>query len=113
MSRIPTNRSLNSNRTRIGYARQRPESKSEDEPERKYFEQRSITTDPNPENLSREEILELVKFCPLCGVEWPEGGYVCSNKDCGAKVRIEPKAHNWFLFYPKHNGWVFLEPKHR
>ncbi|TXT53856.1 MAG: hypothetical protein BAJATHORv1_110048 [Candidatus Thorarchaeota archaeon] len=68
-----------------------------------------MKTEPNPDNLTHEEILSFVTFCPICGTKWPRNQYICANRECGVKVRIEPKAYNWFLFYPKHNGWAYLE----
>lgn len=65
----------------------------------------SFTTSTNPDYRSKDEIHALVKYCPICGALWPYLQKECSNKDCGTKLRVEPKALNWWMFYPKVNGW--------
>ena len=63
----------------------------------------------NPDNLSNEQILEMIKFCPVCGKSWPQGEYACSDRVCGVKVRVVPEAFNWWMFYPKQHA--YLNPK--
>ncbi|MBN2230735.1 MAG: hypothetical protein JW779_14195 [Candidatus Thorarchaeota archaeon] len=68
----------------------------------------SVTHDANPENLTNRDILNLIKVCPVCGTPWPKDRGKCANKECGVKVRVELKALNWWMFYPKQNGWGYL-----
>jgi len=62
----------------------------------------------NPENLTKRQILDLIKYCPICSTPWPEGKLECADKECGVKLRVEPKAMNWWMFYPQCNGWNHL-----
>ncbi|MBN2230177.1 MAG: hypothetical protein JW779_11370 [Candidatus Thorarchaeota archaeon] len=68
----------------------------------------SSSYDTNPENLNKREILNLIKVCPVCDTPWPKDRGQCANNECGVKVRVEPKALNWWMFYPKQNGWGHL-----
>jgi len=68
----------------------------------------NFRTSPNPDDLTMEEILALIKFCPVCGESWPDEKLTCGNKECGVKIRVEPKAFNWWMFYPRCNGWNHL-----
>jgi len=63
----------------------------------------------NPENLTKRQVLDLIKYCPVCATDWPEGKLECENEECGVKLRVEPRATNWWMFYPKCNGWGQLE----
>ena len=65
-------------------------------------------TATNPESLTKEQIRDMIKACPLCGTAWPKGKGTCANRECGVKVRVEPKSLNWWMFYPKCNGWGHL-----
>ncbi|UCE09388.1 MAG: hypothetical protein JSW61_10480 [Candidatus Thorarchaeota archaeon] len=65
-------------------------------------------TTSNPDKLSAEEILDWIRFCPVCGTSWPKRKQLCDNPDCGVKVRVEPRAYNWWMFYPRHNSWAHL-----
>ena len=71
----------------------------------------SFKTDTNPEGLTKRQIHDLIKVCPVCSTPWPKGKGKCANKECGVKVRVEPKALNWWMFYPRENGWGHLSPE--
>lgn len=60
----------------------------------------------NPDDLSYDEILGMIKYCPICGTPWEKGRHQCQNKECKVKVRIAMKAYNWWLFYPRCNAWA-------
>ncbi|MHA1881586.1 MAG: hypothetical protein ACTSUO_00885 [Candidatus Thorarchaeota archaeon] len=66
-------------------------------------------TTSNPDSLSKDDITKMILHCPICKNPWPEGKYVCENQKCGVKLRVEPKAMNWWMFYPKCNGWSHLD----
>ena len=68
----------------------------------------SSSYDTNPEKLTKREILNLIKVCPICATPWPKDRGKCANEVCGVKVRVEPKALNRWMFYPKQNGWGHL-----
>ncbi|MHA2204590.1 MAG: hypothetical protein ACXABC_01930 [Candidatus Thorarchaeota archaeon] len=64
---------------------------------------------PNPQDLSYEEIHAMIKFCPLCGTPWKEELFTCANPDCETKLRVTPDAFNWWHFYPAINRFMVLE----
>ncbi|MHA1576805.1 MAG: hypothetical protein ACTSU3_05540 [Candidatus Thorarchaeota archaeon] len=68
----------------------------------------TFRTTSNPAKLSKEDITHMIVNCPLCGMPWPKGKFECIHKECGVKLRVEPKAMNWWMFYPKCNGWSHL-----
>ncbi|MFW9976942.1 MAG: hypothetical protein ACFFEJ_02475 [Candidatus Thorarchaeota archaeon] len=70
----------------------------------------TFTTSTNPDHLSKQEIVQLITSCPVCSTPWPKGKYECANEKCGVKLRVEPKALNWWMFYPPCNGWGHLSP---
>jgi hypothetical protein len=69
----------------------------------------SNKTSINPDGLEKKEIHNIVKFCPVCGTPWKRGAHTCANTACGIKLRVEPKALNWWMFYPKCNSWAHLK----
>jgi hypothetical protein len=71
-------------------------------------ENMTFTTSTNPKRLTKDEIAKMITSCPVCSTPWPEGSHVCGNKECGVKLRIEPKSLNWWMFYPRCNGWGHL-----
>ena len=63
---------------------------------------------PNPDRLTEEDILALIRFCPVCGRPWPRGKLRCASEECGVNLRVVPNAYNWWLFYPRCNAWAHL-----
>ncbi|MHA1956786.1 MAG: hypothetical protein ACXAAO_13275 [Candidatus Thorarchaeota archaeon] len=63
---------------------------------------------PNPQELSYEEIHAMIKFCPLCGTLWKEELFTCADPDCKTKLRVTPDAFNWWHFYPAINRFMVL-----
>ncbi len=41
--------------------------------------------EPNPESLTKRQILDLIKNCPICSTPWPEGKLECANKNAEEK----------------------------
>jgi hypothetical protein len=39
----------------------------------------------------------------------PRGKRKCANEECDLKVRVEPKALNWQMFYLNQNEWGYLK----
>jgi hypothetical protein len=53
---------------------------------------------------TKRQIPDPIKVCLVCATPLPKGEGKRANKECGVKVRIELKALNWWMFYPKKNG---------